>query len=86
MFKQTIPHIEQDLYAVGDSVLVKSSFNNEPDDIGIVAKVDTTYGHPYYFVDYTSGMRCSCANKHIRGRLTRAEKVINPVLELVRSV
>jgi len=72
--------IEQELYEVGDDVVMKANFNDEPDYIGTVKEVDTTYGHGYYYVDYidSSGrsMRCGCANKHIRGRLPRVEKVI----------
>ena len=73
--------IEQELYSVGDKVSIKSFFNDEPDDIGVVKEVDTTYGHGYYYVEYIdkSGrhMICGCANKHIRGRLPRIEKCIN---------
>jgi len=73
-------------YNVGEEVYLKSHFNDEPDDVGVIAEVDTTYGHAYYYVDYISksgiNMRCGCADKHIRGRVPRIEKLINPILEL----
>jgi len=73
--------IEKELYEVGDDVVMKANFSDGPDYIGTVRKVDSAVGHGYYYVvDYIdqSGrpMQCGCANKHIRGRLPRVEKVI----------
>jgi len=86
---RSVGHKSPAKYALGDEVYIKSRHAGEPDDIGIVAEVTDCGRHFYYNVDYIDssgrGMRIGTPEEGLRGHVRRVEKVINPVLTLVKK-